>query len=177
MSKRQKLLLIYKYFLSRLGEKFQYQSRDRETITNFLLALHLTYNLKLVGTSYLFKYMSNQFQYRESSRSFSKYSISNIFGKTSLERYLKDSKKTEMSYVDDSFLRKHDIQYTKIFQNQYKTLKMGSSLDRKRFHNTPAGLVFCMETTTLYDRTCVECMICNFKNSCREIKTERCLEK
>jgi len=170
VSKRQSLLLIYRYFLSKLGEKYQTQDRDREIVTNFLLTLHLTYNLNLIGNKYLFKYMANQFQYRGFSRSFSKYSIANIFGKTSLQRYLSDIKKTELSFIDDSFLKKHNIQYTDLFRDNQKTLKISSSIDRKRFHNTPAGLVFCLETTTLYDKSCRECMLCKFKRSCKEIK-------
>lgn len=171
MSKRQVILLIYKYFLSKLGESYHHQDRDSDIITNFLLQVHLKYNLRCIDSRYFFRFIANQFEYRSSSRSYSKYSVANIFGKSSIQRYFEDTKKNELAYIDDKFLIDNGIKYTDLFKTSSQPLQISNSLDRKRFHNTPAGYLFCIETTTLYDRSCKECMICKFKKSCKELKS------
>ena len=173
MSKRQVVLLIYKYFLRKLGEDYKSNHKDRDVITSLLLSLHLTYNLKLIGNRFLFNFIANQFEYRSSSRSFSKYSVLNIFGKPSIKRYIEDKRRVEFKFIDDKFLRDNKIVFSEIFRERGKYVKLDSSLDKKRFHNTDAGFLFCLETTTLYDRSSIECMTCNYSKQCRELKEEK----
>lgn len=168
MSKRQLLLVMYKYFLKKLGESYKKQDNDLEVITNFLLKLHLRYNLKTLDKKFFFNYLAYQFTWRSSSRSFNKYSLKNIYGITPLENYLKDEKRNELAYINDSFLRESGIKFSEIFPNS-SSLKL-SSIDRKRFHNTPAGLNFCLDTTTLYEKGCIECLTCKFQAKCKSIK-------
>lgn len=171
MSKRQILLLIYRHFLTKLNEEYKSLDRDRDLITSFLLTLHLRYNLRLISSRYLFDYISNQFNYRESTvTDFGKYSIQNVFGKSSLERYMNDSRKYEFNYVVTHFLTRHNIKYTQIFKPKLNLLKLGGGINRKRFHNTPAGLLLCVESTSLYDEECEECITCKFIETCKEIK-------
>lgn len=160
---------MYRYFLKKLGGEYKPKHSDNEVLTNFLLELHLRYNLKTLDKRFFFTYLGNQFYWREGSRSFNKYSLLNIFGKAPLKRYLEDTKKSELGFIDDLFLSKNKIRFSELFPESKLKLE---SKERKRFHNTPAGLNFCLDTTTLYDRNCFECMTCNFQKECREIKSK-----
>lgn len=168
MNKKSICIRIYRYFLDKFKSNYRPDSSDDEVLTNFLLELHKSIGLKHISKKYLFEYITYQFYYKKDSKTeFNKYSVKNIFGVTPLRRFLADEKKRELIYIDKRFLTENKIYFSEIFKE--KAIKLDNSF-RTHFHNTPAGLAYCLETTSLYNSSIYECMVCNFKEKCKSVK-------
>lgn len=177
----QKIEKIYEYYYQKISGDSKYKFRptpkERKSIHNFAVYLKYYY-VTTLGDNFLFDYFGSQFLYwrDKEGKHIKKKGLPEItwtIGKKSLKRWHKRNR-TYYKY----FIHKYIYSVYKItIHDLYDSYVNDSDVERKRYYNTPKGLINCLERTKLFLDCNKYCMNCIYKEKCKIIKNKMILSK
>lgn len=101
-----------------------------------------------------------------------------LLSKEARKRYLSFLNNPKYTFLfegtKNTFLTFYDVKshFYSDFEDKTK-LNQYEEKEKERFFNTEAGLLWCIEQTTLFNSNSKYCESCNFKTSCKEILRQR----
>ena len=136
-------------------------------IKNFLKLLSKQQDLNSLGDWFCWNYVAFQFEYYSSLRTqmMGKYPANWIFGPKALQRWNERNSEYWL-YQVGKFMQECEIQvpvnyFSSNLENRFEE-------ERRRFLNSPMGLLHCQQFSRFSDKS-PTCMICKNKGSCKEL--------
>ncbi len=167
------IVKYYEFFYRRKygNEKYKFApsiKADRE-IHNLLSKLNDKYNLDTIGDNFLSRYFSFQFN-RVEGQVFKRFAGKDVGGKIQIYDIIgrKAYEYFEKRNTKFDFIIQIPINIVKK-NSQYKQSNIAEEIERKRFFNTPRGIVHCLERTSLYNHKSPNCILCIHKIPCKEL--------
>ena len=167
--------LFYKEFTGNKSFRLDLNRNKQEVkIDNFIKNIGKYYNINSIGIDFLVRYFLFQFYYWKDKNTNRKIQIEWVIGKKALERFLRNGFNEKFEF----FIHKeNDIDFSEIYhkfavtkyQPDFNEESERERMEKKRFFNTEAGLVNCLENTSLYNPKSDICNQCNFVGDCKEL--------
>lgn len=181
MINREDVIKFYQYFYRKrfnsINYKFHPSDKASKSIDTFLNICNKNYNLKLIGTSFLYDYFIYQFNYWRDAKleaCYGKFRIELVIGKKAFDRFF-NNERDDMWVIEKSEIielygfKKEDL------VEQEKPIKLQNYKGnheiaiKQLYHNTDLGFYQCIENTTMYNHKHTCCMLCNFKSDCKKL--------
>jgi hypothetical protein len=164
MLNEQILKLQYEYFYKKVfNEKVEIKKRDTSYIRTFLNLLDEMYGLENLGESFLFDYLTFQFNKYSTAETNMKVQLNWIYGKSAIEKWQK--KDENYDYFGNIFRERFNIR-NKFHQNESQSISMDyKGREKRRFGDTKRQLLHCSELS-LYDRNSDFCNECEMFEIC-----------
>jgi hypothetical protein len=180
----EKIKKTYEFFsrivISDESFKFKQDYTEYLTLESFVKRINKDYSS--YGNTFLFNYFCFQFSYWN-SKNFTKSKLPKlpnltwIIGKKAYDRWNNKNENWKF-FIDRDFLSKNK----KITRNRLiialledkveinvEVINILENQNKKKYYNTPMGLAYCLETTTLFNEKSNLCLECNSKNACKAL--------
>lgn len=175
------------FYIQRLLKNpyYKYKSTkiDESCFENFLIWCDEQYDLTSLGRDFLEKYVEYQFDYwyalvrkKITDKNYNSVRFSWIFGDKARQRWVKfqkDPKRISQYWL--KIRQQRDIQFSDfVFQTNVKVLKIHPTdeLERGRYLNTEAGLLWCIDNTDLFHPLSQCCAECIYQSNCKKLLVE-----
>lgn len=164
--------------LDRFEYKYKPNKADFGSFRKFFSYYQTRYKKRQMTDAFLIEYMNKQFDwmmYRDevADNKLNKVRLSWFFGPKAIERWEKQL--AEKVVFNSSQLRTEDVALKAKSYNSvldYSELHSYEELERSRFHNTEAGLIWCVDNTYLFHSKSKFCLGCKFAQECKAISQE-----
>jgi len=164
--------------LDRLDYKYKPNKADFGSFRKFFEYYQTRYRKKRMSDAFLIEYMNKQFDwmmYRNevADNKLNKVRLSWFFGAKAIERWEKQL--SEKVLYNTSQLRSEGVALEgKSYERslEYGELHEYEERERSRFHNTEAGLFWCIDNTYLFHSKSIFCKECEYAEECKAISQE-----
>ena len=167
MDTQQLLINIFEHYYSQVHDSNGFRvnkEANQKTIDKFFdLVSEKGYHWSSIGEDFLDNFLRYQFDYWRDKEIERKPTFNWFIGKKAIERYFNVEDKGLSNYWVS--LNTSNLTPYKASQNEISDYEIQQ---RRKFHNTDNGLLYCLENTSLYIKH-ISCITCKFKTECKTL--------